>query len=61
MTTIGELRCRLCKANAQECGGYLARMNAKGQPGVWECRPSCTVDMHPDDALLAAIKGDSDE
>ena len=52
----GDIRCRLCKANAFECGGYLHRVNEKGVPGIWECRPSCEVDMSTADAIIAAIK-----
>lgn len=57
MTKTGDIRCRKCRANAFECGGYLARVNEKGVPGVWECRPSCEVDMHPADAIKAAMSG----
>lgn len=34
-------RCRLCGRHATEVEGYLERVNEKGVPGIWECRPPC--------------------
>jgi len=53
-----EIVCRLCGKNAHKSGGYLGRVNAKGQPGIWECRPSCDADLPPDTKLLLAIRGE---
>ena len=54
---MAEMICRRCGRNAHQIGGYLERMNAKGQPGVWECRPGCWSQMTPDEAMLAAVEG----
>lgn len=52
---------RICGDNpgdASKRGAYLARMNAKGVPGVWECRPSCALHGDQDDATIAAVLGE---
>jgi hypothetical protein len=51
-------RCRLCGKTAREIDGYLERVNEKGIPGVWECRPSCDAQLSPDDRIIAAIEGE---
>ena len=51
--------CQLCGKSAQEIGGYLARVNETGVPGVWECRPDCNVSMEPDDRIMSAICGEN--
>ena len=51
-------RCRLCYRDANHINGYLSRVNEKGVPGIWECRPSCDVIQSPDEALFQAINGD---
>lgn len=53
------MKCRKCGRTAHEIGGYLKRVNEKGVPGVWECRPSCDASMPPDDKLMAAIDGEA--
>jgi hypothetical protein len=53
--------CQLCGKSAQEIGGYLARVNEKGIPGIWECRPDCNTAMEPDDRVMAAINGENAE
>lgn len=55
------LVCRKCGVDTHGCGGYLARVNPRGQPGVWECRPVCGSDLPPDTRLLLAIEGDEQE
>lgn len=55
------LTCRLCGKGANEIGGYLHRVNEKGVPGTWECRPICRVQMSPEDRIAAAIAGESDD
>jgi len=52
------MRCRLCGKTAREIDGYLERVNEKGIPGVWECRPSCDAQLSPDDRIIAAIEGE---
>lgn len=49
--------CRLCGKSVFEIRGYLHRVNEKGVPGIWECRPSCNADLTQDEALLAAVDG----
>lgn len=57
---MGDCICRKCKKDAQSIKGYLARVNEKGVPGIWECRPSCDATLSPEQALIAAIEGDGD-
>lgn len=49
--------CRLCGKNGMEAGRWLTRVNERGTPGVWECRPSCTSTLSSDDVVVAAIAG----
>lgn len=51
------MKCRLCNRTLFECGGYLERVNEKGVPGVWECRPTCGAKLTNEQAVLAALKG----
>lgn len=60
MATTNDLACRKCGATAHNCGGYLQRVNAKGVPGIWECRPVCGADLPRDVALDLALAGDDD-
>jgi len=57
--------CRLCESQAWEIsdrGAYLARVNEKGVPGIWECRPPCDGNHGTQDAaLLAALAPPSEE
>ena len=53
-----EIKCRKCGASAEKCGGYLARVNEKGVPGIWECRPVCGSDLPMETRLQLAIEGD---
>lgn len=52
------MNCRICGKTALEIGGYLQRVNEKGVPGIWECRPNCSADLPQDTRLLLAIEGD---
>ena len=52
---MSEIVCRVCGKNAHLSGGYLGRVNAKGEPGIWECRPRCDADLPQDAKLLLAI------
>ena len=53
------MKCRRCNKTAHEIGGYLTRVNEKGVPGVWECRPTCGADLPPDTRVLLAIEGET--
>ena len=55
------MRCRLCGKGALEIQGWLERVNEKGVPGVWECRPACGAEISQEDALLGAIEGPAKE
>lgn len=55
------MKCILCGKKINEIGGYLQRVNPKGQPGVWECRPSCNADLPKETSLLLAIESDGTE
>lgn len=46
--------CRLCGKTLFEIKGYLSRVNEKGVPGIWECRPNCNDE---DERVIAAIEG----
>lgn len=54
------MTCRLCGRTANECGGWLERVNEKGVPGVWECRPSCGKVLSREDAVLGAITAEEE-
>ena len=59
-TAQTNLTCHLCGCDVREAsarGAYHARVNAKGVPGIWECRPSCDGKHgNQNDALLAALE-----
>jgi hypothetical protein len=52
-----EMKCRVCGATVFDCGGWLERVNEKGVPGVYECRPMCGADMPVEEKILGAIEG----
>ena len=54
---VGDMRCRLCNRNAVECGGWLERVNPKGEASILECRPSCLSELPNEQAVLGAITG----
>lgn len=50
------MKCRKCGANpADSKPVYLERVNAKGIPGIWECRPVCNADLPQETLLMMAI------
>lgn len=55
------MKCRKCEKYAPEIGGYLERVNEKGIPGVWECRPTCDSDLPFETRLLLAVEGETKE
>lgn len=50
------LTCRICGKGAMEIGGYLQRVNAKGNDGIWECKPSCQADLPNETKLILALE-----
>lgn len=52
------MKCQKCGKTVHQCGGYLQRVNEKGVPGVWECRPVCESDLPFEDRLLLALDGE---
>ena len=50
------MKCRMCGKGVFEIKGFLHRVNEKGVPGIWECRPSCDANLSQDDAVIAAIE-----
>lgn len=57
----GGMRCRLCGRGLSEIQCWLERVNEKGVPGIWECRPECGEVLTPDEALLEALDGGAKE
>ena len=55
---VGQMKCRLCGKGVFETGGYLGRVNALGEIGIWECRPTCGADLTQETKLLLAIEGE---
>jgi hypothetical protein len=55
------IKCRLCDKDANDCGGWLERVNEKGVPGIWECRPSCDALLPPDERIIGAIENEGDK
>lgn len=54
-------KCRLCEKGIGELrGAYLTRVNEKGVPGVWECRPTCESDLPQETLLMMAIESDKE-
>lgn len=48
--------CRLCNKGINDIkGAYLTRVNEKGVPGIWECRPNCGAVLTQETLLLIAI------
>lgn len=57
-----DTKCRLCGIHISELrGAYLTRVNEKGVPGVWECRPMCEGNLPQETLLLMAIDGEPEE
>lgn len=54
------IECRKCGVSMAKCGGYLTRVNEKGVPGIWECRPVCGADLPPDTRVMLAIDADDE-
>lgn len=61
MSKVSDLKCRKCGKSAPEIKGWLHRVNEKGVPGIWECRPSCGAKLTNEQAILGAIIGDGKE
>lgn len=52
-------KCKLCGKSISELrGAYLTRVNEKGVPGIWECRPTCEADLPQETLLMMAIESD---
>lgn len=49
------MKCRLCNKGPLQIGGYLQRVNPKGETGIWECRPCCEADLPQETNLLLAL------
>lgn len=50
--------CRKCKKHVSETPShYMERVNEKGVPGIFECRPDCETELSPNQALFSAIEG----
>ena len=52
--------CRKCGRSSHEISGWLERVNEKGVPGVWECRPSCYATLTQDEAVIGALEWDEE-
>lgn len=55
------MKCRLCNKGLNEIGGYLQRVNPKGETGIWECRPCCEADLPQETNLLLALEQDDEQ
>lgn len=54
------IKCRLCgKLGSELQGAYLTRVNEKGVPGIWECRPVCGSSLPQETLLMMAIETDA--
>lgn len=52
------MKCRKCGKHVSECkSGYQERVNEKGVPGIFECRPDCETELTEGQALISAITG----
>ena len=55
------MKCQKCEKSAHEVKCWLERVNEKGVPGIFECRPHCGAVMTPEQAILQALDGSSPE
>lgn len=53
-------KCRLCGKGPFEIGGYLQRINPKGEDGIFECRPSCDAKITNEEKIISAIENTED-
>lgn len=51
------MKCRKCGATPNDPPYRLDRVNEKGVPGIWECRPACGAKQTQEEALIGAING----
>lgn len=51
--------CQLCGKSVHEASGFLQRVNEKGVPAIWECRPNCEAPFNDAERLGVAIFGDA--
>lgn len=61
MSKASDLKCRKCGKSSAEIKGWLTLVNAKGIPGIWECRPSCDAKLTDEQAVIGAIFGETKE
>jgi len=50
------MHCRKCKREAWESGNCMIRMNERGVPGIFECKPSCFNDNTFEENLDLALR-----
>lgn len=49
--------CRKCGNSPKDKNVVLARVNPKGEPGIWECSPACGVEfINAPAAVLHAVQ-----
>lgn len=51
------MKCRKCGKGIADIKGWLERVNEKGVPGIWECRPTCGSVLSNEDRIMGAIEG----
>lgn len=60
MTTVSDLKCRICGTASPDLkeGQYLGRANPKGVlPAEWECRPKCDVRHISQESMFMEVLG----
>lgn len=55
------MKCRKCGKGIADIQGWLERVNEKGVPGIWECRPTCGSVLSNEDRIIGAIEGPIDD
>lgn len=53
---MSDIKCSKCDRTPHQIGGYLQRVNEKGVPGIWECRPNCSADLPAETRLELALE-----
>ena len=49
--------CHKCQKNQSQINGWLERVNERGVPGIFECRPRCDCILTQEQHIIGALTG----
>ena len=49
--------CHKCQKNQSQINGWLERVNERGVPGIFECRPHCDCILTQEQRIIGALTG----